>query len=124
MSVFPILSHYADGCIEGGLYREQILPLAERRLRQLTRPKPTATTGRNDFEQVKHGVPVEDLASQFTDLVPAGAGKLKGRCPLHQERTPSFYVFQDSRRWHCFGACAMGGNVITLARELMDRGKL
>ena len=79
---------------------------------------------RNLFQAVKEAVSVEELAGRFTQLAPAGPGKLKGRCPLHEERTPSFYVYQDSQRWQCFGACASGGDVVELARRLMDRGKL
>ena len=79
---------------------------------------------RNLFQAVKQAVSVEELAGRFTQLAPAGSGKLKGRCPLHGERTASFYVYQDSQRWQCFGACASGGDVVELARRLMDLGKL
>jgi hypothetical protein len=86
--------------------------------------RPTGAGSRNLFEAVKQAVSVEELAERFTQLGPAGPGKLKGRCPLHGERTASFYVFQDSQRWRCFGACASGGDVVELARRLMDLGKL
>mgnify|MGYP001610770164 CR=1 FL=1 len=90
-----------------------------------TRRSRTMVAGsRNLFQAVKQAVSVEQLAERFTQLAPAGPGKLKGRCPLHEERTPSFYVYQDSKRWQCFGACASGGDVIELARRLMDLGKL
>jgi hypothetical protein len=84
----------------------------------------TKARSRNLFEAVKQAVSVEELAERFTQLTPAGPRKLKGRCPLHEERTPSFYVYQDSQRWQCFGACASGGDVVELARRLMDLGKL
>ena len=84
----------------------------------------TVAGSRNLFQAVKEAVSVEQLAERFTQLAPAGPGKLKGRCPLHEERTPSFYVYQDSQRWQCFGACASGGDVVELARRLMDLGKL
>jgi hypothetical protein len=90
-----------------------------------TRPsRPTGAGSRNLFEAVKEAVSVDELAERFTQLGPAGPGKLKGRCPLHGERTASFYVYQDSQRWRCFGACASGGDVVELARRLMDLGKL
>jgi hypothetical protein len=86
--------------------------------------RPTGAGSRNLFEAVKQAVSVEELAGRFTKLGPAGPGKLKGRCPLHVERTASFYVYQASQRWQCFGACAAGGDVVELARRLMDLGKL
>ena len=88
------------------------------------RTRPAAAGSRNVFQAVKEVVSVEQLAERFTQLAPAGPGKLKGRCPLHEERTPSFYIYQDSQRWQCFGACASGGDVVEMARRLMDLGKL
>ena len=76
------------------------------------------------FADVKNAVPVAELAGRFTTLTPAGPGKLRGKCPLHEEKTGSFYVYQDSNRWQCFGACATGGDVINLAQCLMDKGLL
>lgn len=79
--------------------------------------------GNDLFREVKARVRVEDFAGRFTELRPAGAGKLKGRCPLHQERTPSFFVYIESQRWQCFGACARGGDVISLGQALVEAGQ-
>ena len=84
----------------------------------------TIPPGTGLFAQVKQAVTVEELAGRFTRLQYAGPDRLKGKCPLHEERTPSFYVFQSSTTWRCFGACARGGDVIELARLLMDAGVL
>jgi hypothetical protein len=61
---------------------------------------------------------LQTVAGKHTVLASAGPNKLKGRCPLHDERTPSFYVFLDSNRWRCFGACATGGDVVNLLEQL------
>ena len=76
------------------------------------------------FERVKAAITVEELAGRYTQLTQTGPGKLKALCPIHDEKTPSFHVDQERQTWHCFGACATGGDVITLAQELMNRGKL
>jgi hypothetical protein len=76
------------------------------------------------FGAVKAAVPVEELAGRFTNLRRSGPNTLKGRCPLHEERTPSFVIYQDKGYWRCFGACARGGDVINLAQALMDKGRL
>ena len=42
--------------------------------------------------------------------------KFKIRCPLHTEKTPSFHA--KANKWHCFGGCATGGDVIDLVQKL------
>ncbi|MBK6517327.1 MAG: hypothetical protein IPG04_25250 [Polyangiaceae bacterium] len=37
---------------------------------------------------------------------------LVGRCPFHEDRTPSFVVTPSANLWHCLGACQAGGSVI------------
>ena len=104
----------------GVFWRSRVLPFLKRRL-DTPRPRPT---GQVDlFATVKAGVPVAELAGRFTELRRSGNGRLRGLCPLHDERTPSFFVYEPDR-WVCFGACHDGGDVIELARKLIDQGKL
>ena len=77
--------------------------------------------GNGLFESL-HQVDLADYASRFTTLRPAGPGKWRGLCPLHDERTASFYVYTDPWRWRCYGACAIGGDIVALARERKKRG--
>ena len=37
---------------------------------------------------------------------------MTGLCPFHNEKTPSFFVFNNTETYHCFG-CGAGGDVIT-----------
>ena len=80
--------------------------------------------GNSIFDRVKAAVSVEELAGRFTSLRPVSTSKLKGLCPLHTERTPSFHVSTDRDLWYCFGGCREGGDVVVLARLLMDKGLL
>ena len=80
-----------------------------------------ATAGSGLFASL-HEVDLAEYAARFTQLTPAGAGKWRGLCPLHQEKTPSFYVYSDPWRWRCYGACATGGDIVALARELRRKG--
>ncbi len=43
--------------------------------------------------------------------------RFTGLCCFHEEKTPSFYIFPDNR-WHCFGACSTGGDVINFIMKL------
>ena len=56
-----------------------------------------------------------EVVSGRTALRKAGA-RYSGRCPFHEERTPSFSVNPADKLYHCFG-CGQGGDVITFVRE-------
>jgi DNA primase len=56
-----------------------------------------------------------EVVSGRTQLRKAGA-RYVGRCPFHEERTPSFSVNPQDRLFYCFG-CGKGGDVITFVRE-------
>jgi len=43
--------------------------------------------------------------------------KLRGRCPFHEDKTPSFYAYLETNSFYCFG-CGTGGNIINLVRML------
>jgi hypothetical protein len=88
--------------------------------RTAEKPKPRPRLRRSGtespYEKLKRENRVEDVAGRLTDM--RGTGKtLKGRCPFHIERTPSFIVWPASQRWRCFGACAQGGDLIDLLKK-------
>jgi DNA primase len=57
-----------------------------------------------------------DVVGRSVTLRKAGGGRLKGLCPFHQEKTPSFHVDADKGLFHCFG-CNKSGDAITFVRE-------
>jgi len=64
-------------------------------------------------EQTREANPIEEIASRYTELRKDGARRLKGLCPLHNEKDPSFTVYPESQSWFCFG-CGKGGDVFDL----------
>ncbi len=60
---------------------------------------------------------IADVVGEHIQLRNAGGGNLKGLCPFHEEKTPSFNVTPSRGYWYCFG-CAEGGDVITFVRKL------
>ncbi|MGH8795323.1 MAG: DNA primase, partial [Stackebrandtia sp.] len=72
---------------------------------------------REDVALVRERVSVADVIGEHVTLRSAGGGNLKGLCPFHDERTPSFNVTPSRGFWHCFG-CGAGGDVITFLTQL------
>src|SRR4051812_50180009 len=66
-------------------------------------------------EAVKAAADFVDVVSARTQLRKAGA-RYSGRCPFHEERTPSFSVNPVEKLYYCFG-CGAKGDVITFVRE-------
>jgi len=108
---------------KNSIYEIKVIPVLRRRIQKLERSKVTIYAGESRISRIKRLVTVEMVAERFTELRPAGPGKKKGRCPVHEERTPSFYVYTDRQTWRCFGACGKGGDVLDLAQALQGVGK-
>lgn len=60
---------------------------------------------------------IADVVGEHIQLRNAGGGNLKGLCPFHEEKSPSFNVTPSRGYWYCFG-CGEGGDVITFVRKL------
>ena len=70
-----------------------------------------------DIEEVKARVNIADVIGGYVALKPASAGSLKGLCPFHQEKSPSFNVRPLQGFYHCFG-CGVGGDVYKFLQEM------
>lgn len=76
---------------------------------------------REDVDKVRERTRIEEIVGEHVALRSAGVGSLKGLCPFHDERTPSFHVRPHVGRWHCFG-CGEGGDVISFIMKLDGLG--
>jgi DNA primase len=70
-------------------------------------------TGTADI--VKEKLDITEIVRAYLTLSPAGKN-LKGLCPFHKEKTPSFIVSPDRQSWHCFG-CGEGGDMISFVMK-------
>ena len=69
----------------------------------------------SSVEAVKAAADFVDVVSARTQLRKSG-GRYSGRCPFHDERTPSFSVNAVDKLYYCFG-CGAKGDLITFVRE-------
>jgi DNA primase len=67
-------------------------------------------------QEIKDRLDLVDLVSEHLRLQKAGRD-LKGLCPFHSEKTPSFYVSQEKQLWHCYG-CQKGGDHFTFIQDI------
>ncbi|WP_029145475.1 DNA primase [Microbacterium luticocti] len=70
-----------------------------------------------DIDEVKARVNIADVIGERVALKSAGIGSLKGLCPFHDEKSPSFNVRPQVGFYHCFG-CGESGDVYTFLRQM------
>lgn len=71
----------------------------------------------SDVDEVKARTNIADVIGEHVSLKSAGVGSLKGLCPFHDERSPSFHVRPASGYYHCFG-CGESGDVYSFMQKL------
>ena len=71
----------------------------------------------SDIEEVKARVNIADIIGDYVVLKNASVGSLKGLCPFHDEKSPSFNVRPAQGFYHCFG-CGEGGDVYKFIQQV------
>jgi DNA primase len=74
-----------------------------------------------DIAQVRDRARIDEVIGEYVALRRAGSGSLKGLCPFHDEKTPSFNVRPTHGTFHCFG-CGEGGSVIDFVMKIEHLG--
>lgn len=70
-----------------------------------------------DIAAIRDRVRIEDVVGDYVQLRRAGADSLKGLCPFHDEKSPSFHVRPNHGHFHCFG-CGEGGDVYAFVQKI------
>jgi DNA primase len=70
-----------------------------------------------DIAAIRERVRIEEVVGDYVQLRRAGADSLKGLCPFHTEKTPSFHVRPNHGHFHCFG-CGEGGDVYAFVQKI------
>ncbi|MCV7215464.1 DNA primase [Mycobacterium crocinum] len=70
-----------------------------------------------DIAAIRDQVRIEDVVGDYVQLRRAGADSMKGLCPFHDEKSPSFHVRPNHGHFHCFG-CGEGGDVYAFIQKI------
>jgi DNA primase len=70
-----------------------------------------------DVATIRERTSIADVVSEYVTLKAAGSGNVKGLCPFHDEKTPSFNVATAKGVYYCYG-CGAGGDAITFVMNL------
>jgi len=70
-----------------------------------------------DIATVREKARIDEVVSSYVTLRNAGGGSMKGLCPFHDEKSPSFHVTPSRGFFHCFG-CQEGGDVFTFLMKI------
>ncbi|WP_225727177.1 MULTISPECIES: DNA primase [unclassified Nocardia] len=74
-----------------------------------------------DIAAIRDRVRIEDVVGEYVALKRAGADSMKGLCPFHDEKSPSFHVRPNHGLFHCFG-CGEGGDVYKFLQKIEHIG--
>ena len=75
----------------------------------------------SDIETIRERALIAEVVGDYVSLRPAGHDRLKGLCPFHDERTPSFQVTPSKGFYHCFG-CGESGDVYRFIQNMEHVG--
>ncbi|MCV7412217.1 DNA primase [Mycobacterium florentinum] len=70
-----------------------------------------------DIAAIRERARIEEVVGDYVQLRRAGADSLKGLCPFHNEKSPSFHVRPNHGHFHCFG-CGEGGDVYAFIQKI------
>lgn len=66
----------------------------------------------DEIQRLKSEISVERLVTSFGVELKRHGAELLGRCPFHDDKTPSLVVSPKTNLWHCLGKCNIGGSAI------------
>lgn len=72
--------------------------------------------GESFLQELRFKTDIEEIISTYVSLKKRGSTSI-GLCPFHNEKTPSFTVYNDTQSFYCFG-CGAGGDAVTFIKKI------
>ncbi|AQA22860.1 DNA primase [Rhodococcus sp. MTM3W5.2] len=70
-----------------------------------------------DIAAIRDRTHIEDIVGEYVALKRSGGDSMKGLCPFHDEKSPSFHARPNHGTYHCFG-CGEGGDVYSFIQKI------
>jgi hypothetical protein len=86
-------------------------------IKKKAQPKPIVIPGHIDIEAIKQCADIVTVVENYAVKLKKAGHDFKGLCPFHKERTPSFTVYPEEKRYHCYG-CQADGDVIGFVMKI------
>ncbi|MDE1919393.1 MAG: DNA primase [Patescibacteria group bacterium] len=71
---------------------------------------------KDTVQEIKERLGIQEVIAPYVKLTRAGKS-VRGLCPFHKEKTPSFHVSPERGTWHCFG-CGLGGDAFSFIEKI------
>ena len=97
--------------------RLRLSPCRVRRVQDAGRSGGRSRISDRDIAAIRDGARIEEVVGDYVQLRRAGADSMKGLCPFHNEKSPSFHVRPNHGHFHCFG-CGEGGDVYAFIQKI------
>ena len=101
-------------------YREPTAEDLEEELRSINRwieELESSSSSKMSLEAIKDRIDISELASKYIKVNFSNSQKHHACCPFHEERSPSFVLYDDTNSFYCFG-CQASGDIIDLLMKL------
>jgi DNA primase len=79
-------------------------------------PQAELRNTRDFIARIRADNPIEQVIARYVELRPSGR-RLVGRCPFHEDRSPSLVVYLNTQSWFCF-RCDIGGDVFEFIKRI------
>jgi hypothetical protein len=115
MHLIPDQDDYGYWCWYADVVRGALM------FKRANQPKPTAIPGHINIEAVRERADIVSIVEGYGIRLLKSGKNFKALCPFHSDKSPSFYIYPEEKRFHCYG-CQADGDFIDFVMKLDNIG--